>query len=135
MFYFIPGPYTPNTASTNRWLGYLRFFSESSIETHAVFFRRNNEGTSIDSMPHIHVKNYWEHFYFDKGLLLYVSLFLYYIHFWFHLKKGDVIYCYEQADVWKLFLKNGVKVYAEYTEHPDVVGLGGEVFSYFSKAV
>jgi glycosyltransferase involved in cell wall biosynthesis len=49
------------------------------------------------------------------------------------LKKGDVIYCYEQVNVWKLFLKKGVRVFSEYTEHPDVIGLGGN-FMHTSRA-
>ena len=127
-FYFIPSLYLPNTAATNRWLAYLRHLSERNVETHVVFFMPNKEFSKMDDMPNIYAHYYWEHFYLKKGGLKYLSRILYYMHFWFRLKKGDVVYCYEQVNVWKLFLKKGVNVYSEYTEHPEVIGLGGHFF-------
>lgn len=127
-FYFIPSLFLPNTAATNRWLAYLRYFSEKGIETNVVFFRPNKNFLNIEKLPHIQVINYSCHFYIKIQGLEYLSYLLYYIHFWFSLKPKDVLYCYEQVDVWKLFLKKGVRVFAEYTEHPNVVGLGGKFF-------
>lgn len=133
-FYFIPSTYLPNTAATNRWLAYLRHFSEREIETHVVCFMPNKEFSKLDEMPFVHVHNYWERFYLKNNLLKYLSCLLYYLHFRLHLKRGDVIYCYEQVNVWKLFLKKGVRVYSEYTEKPEVIGLGGHFFHTSHKA-
>lgn len=126
MFYFIPGVYLPNTAATNRCLAYLRYFSEQGIETTAVFFNRNGEGTSLPSMPNIEVRDVWKKYLFKKAPLRYISTLFRLLFFRWSLKKGDVVYCYEYVNYWKLFIKRGVHIYAEYTENPDVIGLGGK---------
>lgn len=125
MFYFIPGVYLPNTAATNRCMAYLRHFSEQGIDTVAIFFNSNGEGTSLPSQPYIEVRDIWKKYLFKKGLFGYLSIMFHLLLFRWKLKKGDVVYCYEYVNYWKLFLKRGVRVYAEYTENPDVIGLGG----------
>ena len=125
MFYFIPGVYLPNTAATNRCLAYLQYFSENGIETNVLFFSSNNEGTLMPSMANIRIENIWKKYLFKSGPLRYLSLLFNLLRFRFRLKKGDVVYCYENVNYWKLLLKKGVKVFSEYTENPDVIGLGG----------
>ncbi len=132
-FYFIPSTYLPNTAATNRWLAYLRYLSERKIETEVILFMPNEEFSKLDDMPHIHIHHCWEHLYLSFGPFKYLSYLLYFLCFRMRLKKGDVVYCYEQVNIWKLFLKKGVRIYSEYTEHPDVIGLGGS-FMHTSKA-
>lgn len=132
MFYFIPGVYLPNTAATNRSMAYIRHLSELGITTIAVFFNENGRGECLPSMPNIIVNNVWKKYFFKKGTLSYLSLIIHLLLFRKRLKKGDVVYCYEYVNYWKLFLKKGVRVYAEYTENPDVIGLGGR-FLYTSK--
>ena len=127
-FYFIPSTYLPNTAATNRWLAYLKHLSERKIETHVICFMPNKDFSHMDEMPFVSIHNYWEHYYMKIGLLKYLSCIFYYLHFRLRLRKGDVVYCYEQVNVWKLFLKKGVRVYSEYTEKPEVIGLGGKFF-------
>lgn len=126
MLYFIPGTYLPNTAATNRCLAYLRFLSESCIETQVVFFSPNRQGEVISSMPFVHIKGIWAGYLFKRGLLRYLSMLINLFFFRLRLKKGDVVYCYENVNYWKLFFKKGVKVFSEYTENPDVIGLGGK---------
>lgn len=126
MFYFIPGLYLPNTAATNRCMAYLHYLSEQKIETNVVFFSQNRQGDVMPSMQSIHVKNLWEKYLFKKGPLRYISMLVNLLLFRLRLKKGDIVYCYENVHYWKLFLKSGVRVFAEYTENPDVIGLGGK---------
>lgn len=126
MFYFIPGTYQPNTAATNRCLAYLRFFSENKISTRAVFFTTNRDKAKMPVMPGIDCDNEWEKCLFKNGPLKYISLLFRLMLFRWRLKKGDVVYCYENVNYWKLFLKKEVSVYAEYTENPDIIGFGGQ---------
>lgn len=126
MLYFIPGLYLPNTAATNRCLAYLRYLSEQSIETTVVFFSPNKQAHEMPSMNFVHVKSLWKNYLFKKGPLRYISILFNLSLFRFHLRKGDIVYCYENVNYWKLFLKKGVKVFSEYTENPDVIGLGGK---------
>ncbi len=133
MFYFIPGVYLPNTAATNRCLAYLRRLSEQGIYTKAVFFNDNGHGESITPLPNIQVVNIWKRYLFKRGYLAYFSILFHLLLFRFHLKKGDVVYCYENINFWKVFLKKDVRVYAEYTENPEVIGTGGR-FLHTSRA-
>lgn len=125
MFYFIPGVYMPNTAASNRFLAYLKYFSERQIQTISVFFTCDIDRNELEAKPYIQVKNYWKERSLE-GPFKYLSVFFQLLSFRRHLKPGDVVYCYENVNYWKLFLKKGVRVYAEYTENPDVIGLGGK---------
>ena len=127
-FYFIPGTYIPNTAATNRWLAYLKFFSKNGIDTTVVFFRSDENRDVLNETDNIRVLNLWRKYSTKFTISFYVCLLLEYCKFWFKLKSGDVVYCYEQANLWRFFMKKGVRLYSEYTEHPDIIGYGGSVF-------
>ncbi|MBP5769818.1 MAG: glycosyltransferase [Bacteroidaceae bacterium] len=114
-------------------MAYLRYLSEKEIETNVLFFSSNNDGIVMPSMVNIRVENIWKKYLFKRGVLRYLSIFFNLLRFKKRLKRGDVVYCYENVNYWKLFLKKGVRVYSEYTENPDVIGLGGK-FLYTSKA-
>lgn len=122
----------PNTAATNRMLAYLQYLSEQEIVSEVIFFTSDKYGSVMSPMPGIHIKNEWTNYLFKKGLFSYISILWALLKFRFRLKQGDIVYCYEYVNYWKLFLKKGVKVFAEYTENPDVIGLGGK-FLYTSK--
>lgn len=77
-------------------------------------------------LPNVNVLDVWKKYVFKKGPLIYLSILFNLLLFRLKLKKDDVVYCYENVSYWKLFLKKGVRVYAEYTENPDVIGLGGK---------
>lgn len=126
-FYFIPEVYHANTAQTNRCIAYLKHFSQTGIRATLVSFRPNSCRTCFPDFNGIQQLNYWKKFLLP-GKFAYISYLFYYILFYFKLKKGDTIYCYSQADLWKIFLKKGVNVYVEYTENPDVIGLSGSFF-------
>ena len=126
MFYFIPGIYLPNTAATNRCLAYLRYLSENKIEARVVFFSPNKKRVTMPPLSNVFVDNVWEQYWFNNGSLRYISILWNLLLFRFRLRSGDVVYCYENVNYWKLFLKKGVRVFSEYTENPDVIGLGGK---------
>lgn len=128
-FFFLPSVYEPNTAATNRMLSYMKGFSEAGIKTTVVYFRPNSKHDFYDAhLDNIEIKNYWKTLYLNWGPLKYLSLLCYIVHFICSLKKGDIVYCYNSAEIWYWILKfrKGIKVHVEYTEHPEVRGIGGK---------
>lgn len=127
--YYLPGSYDPGSAATNRALSYIKAFSELGYDINVVFFRPNKNYDLLKvSYNHINIKSYWTFFYSENKCLKYILLLIYYFHFIFSLKKGDIVYCYGGADIWSLILKwkRDVKIYVEHTEHPEVIGIGGQ---------
>lgn len=128
-FYFIPTTYQPNTAATNRAVSFIRGFSELGVKTHVVYFEPN-EGR--DTLPgvyeNVEFTYYWKRFYWGNKIAKYFFLLSYYIRFLTKLRKGDVVLCYSQANIWNLILKwrKGIRIFVEHTEHPEVVGIGGK---------
>ena len=127
-FYYVPAFYDPNTAATNRSLSFIKGFSELGVQTKVVFFRPNYNYDHIkDSFPNIDFIYYWDSCYLNKSFLKYISLFFYYFKFLLTLKKGDTVLSYGNADLWSFILrfKKGIRLFVEYTEHPEVTGIGG----------
>lgn len=127
-FYFLPTVYDPNTAATNRALSYIKGFSELGITSNVIFFRPNKNFDKIsESYKNVHFRYYWKFCYFNNSIFKYISLLFYLIHFLFTLRSGDIVFCYNNAEIWSQILRfrRGVKLYVEYTEHPNATGIGG----------
>lgn len=127
-FYFIPAVFSPNTAATNRTLSYIKGLSELGVETNVVFFRANDNYDKIEkAFNFIHVKYYWNKTIHSILFFKYIHIFFSIIFFLLKLKNGDIVYCYGNAEIWSLILKlrKKVHVYVEYTEHPEITGIGG----------
>lgn len=127
MFYFIPSIYEPNTAVGNRNLGFIRYFSQHGIETEVLFFRPDDAFSTItDEFEHITFRYLWKKSWIKHHLFSYISITLYLLWFYCHLRKGDKVFLIEQAYIWTHLLhRKGVEIYAEYTENPEVTGIGG----------
>ena len=127
MFYFIPSIYEPNTAVSNRNMGFIRFFSEKNIDTQVLFFRPDKDFSTIEvHYPNINYHYYWKRGWINHSILCYLSILLYLLKFYLKLKKGDKVFFIEQAYIWTHILrKRGIEVFAEYTENPEVTGIGG----------
>lgn len=127
MFYFIPSIYEPNTAVSNRNLGFIRYFSQHGIETEVLFFRPDNDYSTIsDKFDYISFRYLWKRGWIRHHVLCYISITFYLLWFYCHLRKGDKVFLIEQAYIWTHLLhRKGVDIYAEYTENPEVTGIGG----------
>ena len=129
MFYYIPPTYDPNSAATNRALSFIKGFSELNIKTTVVYFRPNRHyDINNFSFPNITIKTYWKKRMIKHKLLLFFFQILYYINFIWKLKNNDKVLITGNAVIWNLILKfrKHANLFIEYTEHPEVVGIGGK---------
>lgn len=131
-FYFLNYSYSPNTASTNRALAYLKGLSELGVCTNAVFFLTDKRRSKIEyDIPGINITYCWDKWYYiNNKYLKHICYVVFVLSFLFKLKAGDTVYMYNMADMLHFILrKNGVKVFVEKTEHPSMYALGSKVYS------
>lgn len=126
MFYFVPLSYNHlAAASINRCKAYINGFSQLGVETTVVYFGSKKEYAE-NELPHIRF-SYFRNPFANKWLS-YISQSLYVIWFLLKLKKGDAVFFYGSAWLWYQVVKwkKGVRVYVEYTEKNEIVGIGGK---------
>ena len=100
MFFFIRYSYAPNTAPTNRAMGYLRAFSEMGVQTRVILFEPDRVHSKIqEDYPHIEFEYLWDKCYIGVPRLKKLSLRLYLRKFVRNLKKGDTVYVYGFPDL------------------------------------
>ncbi len=130
MFYILYRRYIPNTAKGNRFLAFLKGFSELGVQAEVVFFSPNENYDRVTSVfPNIHYNYYWEKRYLKKGGFKYLSILWYFLSFIFNLRKGDKVLLLGGADILPLLLKKkDVDIYVENTEHPEIVAQGNRFF-------
>lgn len=125
MFYFVYTSISPNTASGNRYLSFLRGFDELGIDCTAVLLSPSDNHYKINgTYKHVKIKYYWRDWKIARRVLdkLYLPISL--KRFISNIKEGDVVFCYgSPALVEKLVARKGVKVYHERTESPEVLPL------------
>lgn len=122
MLFFLNIYYTPNTANTNRLLGYYSAIDKMKIDAKIVYLMPQNKGETPPS-NYKYVKN----LQILKGRLPKLSivrLLLFRCALWRFLKllkEGDVVYTYGVNQATKAVLsRKGVRCYCERTEHPIV---------------
>lgn len=125
MFYIINDSFSPNTASGNRFLTFLKGFDELGVVGTAVLLQPSHGHDKVgDIYQNIKIMCQWkdwpcarkllDRLYRPIGLKRFISI----------LKYGDVVFCYGSPGlVVKLLSKKGVKVYHERTESPEVLPL------------
>lgn len=94
-FYVLQTSFSPNTASTNRLLGFLKTLSRKGIDTEVVFFMSDRNNSEAPELPHIRYNYYWKKFNVRNErikTLLYV--FVYAKKFLKYVKPGDTVYLY-----------------------------------------
>lgn len=126
MFYFVPISYNHlAAASINRCKAYINGFSQLGVETTVVYFG-NKQEYAENELPHIKF-SYFKNPFANKWLS-YISQSLYVIWFLLRLKKGDAVFFYGSAWLWYQVVKwkKGVRVYVEYNEKNEIVGIGGK---------
>ncbi len=122
MIHFIYLSYRPNTAPTNRALACLKSIDTLDIPIQAHFLLPDNKKSKIEEIfRNITIHYGWEHHYIDLKYLNYLSYFNYLLQLRKELRPGDKIYIYSLNDiVRRMVFKEGVKVYYEITESPEV---------------
>ena len=126
MFYFFPTSYQlVALAAINRCKAYIRGLSELGVET-AVVCYGDEKAYAEEKLPNIKYEIFRNPF--RNKWLSYIPQTLYVIWLLLKLRKGDTCYFYGGTWLWYQVLrwKKGVKVYVEFTEKPEIVGLGGK---------
>lgn len=126
-FYVVCNTYYPNTAFSNRVLGFLRGFSELGVDAEVVFLTPDPEMSKVqETYPHITFKYMWENMPFSNRILNKFADEFYGWKFAWSLKPGDVVFLTNFGNVFfKVVKRKGVKVVHEKTEHPDVYSFKG----------
>lgn len=122
-FYILSNVFAPNTAVTNRALAFIHGFSELGIQAKWVFLSPDSHCSKVqDQLPNIDVIYLWKRCYAKNRFLEHLYLQYKYAKFFYSLKKGDtVLLLGMSAYVYRLAKREGINVFHERTEHPDVV--------------
>ena len=128
--YFIYRTYTPNNASTNRALAYMKALSALHYEVTVLFLMPDNRFSRISKeLPGISVKYCWDKKYINRRVIKNISYIYYLIDVYRCVKPGDVVYLYGVVDLMALLVyKKGIRLYVEKTEHPMVYPAKGRIF-------
>lgn len=124
MFYFFYNSLRPNTASGNRFLAFLKGFDELGVETTAVLLTTSCGYLVNESFRHVKVKYLWKEWPLFGHVLRRLHAPFAMRQFVSQLKSGDIVFCYGSPEYLSSFVGiNGVKVYHERTESPEVLPL------------
>lgn len=121
-FYIVCNVYKPNTAPTNRILGFVHGFSELGIDAEVVFLIPDSKRSKVErKYPHISFRYMWEKMPFSNRVLNKLAEKYYGCKFARKLMPDDVVFLTNFGNIFfKVINKKGVKVVHEKTEHPDV---------------
>ncbi len=122
--YFIYNTFTPNIASNNRALAYLKSLSLLHYEITVIFIMPDKEFSRLsEHLPGITVEYCWDRYYINIRYLNTLSYCIYLNLIRKRVKSGDVVYLYGGVDLLRVLTsKPGVRVFYERTEHPLVYG-------------
>ena len=121
MFYFVKFTYSPNTAPTNRAIGFWKALSEMGVHTRVVLFAPDKHFSRFnENLPHVDFVYLWDKNYINLPFLKKLSLKLYLRQFIQRLKPGDKVYVYGFPELVVALSKHkDIEVYEERTEHND----------------
>ena len=124
-FYIFYSSIAPCTASGNRFLAFLRGFDDLGVEGTAVLLNPSDDFYRItESYQHIKVKYLWRKWMLANRIIGRLFRPIMWKFFLSKLNRGDVVFCYGSPEqVADLVKKEGVRVYHERTEHPEVLKL------------
>lgn len=126
---FLLNSYSPNTASTQRILGYLKGLEEAGIETDVYLFWPDGNQTIKTSFSNIRIHYLWQHLYINNRVLKYFSNLLYVLFIYIKIRRGDVVYMYGLEELLPILTRRkGVKFFHERTEIPLADRFGGRLF-------
>ncbi len=118
-FYIIRDCYFPNTAPTNRMMGFIKGFSELGIKTDVVFFMPDFSLSKAPQIDGVTYHYYWKYLPTKNRILrFFYYQFIYVYILYFKIKRGDKVLVLGCDDVVTLLSKKkGIDVYYERTEH------------------
>ena len=121
MLYFLDFQYSPNNATNNRLLAYYRAFDQMGVKAHVVYVHPDRRYSRInEKFSNIQITYLWNNFLPYRGFFRKLTYGRYVKRFLSMLKPGDIVYTYEVSALTMACTKiEGVKVYAERTEHPE----------------
>ena len=121
MLYILNFQYSPNTAANNRLLAYYGAFDQMGVKAHVVYVHPDRQYSRIDEkFSNIRITYLWNKFLPYRGFFGKLTYGRYVSRFLSMLKPGDIVYTYSVSALTMACTKiEGVKVYAERTEHPE----------------
>lgn len=128
--YFVYSSFSPNSASNNRALAYLKALSLLEYKV-SVFFLMPDAKMSrmLEEYPMITVSYCWDKGYHKGKIIKYLSYIKYVLDIYKRVKPGDVVYLYGEVDLLMLLCrKKGIHVFHERTEHPVILPPKGLLF-------
>lgn len=115
--------YNPNTATTNRFMSFVKGFSELGLNTYVVFIRPNKYEDKVhDEYENVTFSYLWEGKQLKHGKYKYIQQIIWILNSLRKIEKGYNIIVFGTIEflfVFSLF-KHKVNIYHEVTEHPDV---------------
>lgn len=128
MFYIVNYTYNPNTAVSNRLLGYYAALDKLGITTTVIYLIPNNNKITA-KYKNIKIEYIQHKITYKNKILQYLQVQKDIHNFIRTLKPGDIVYTYGIKRVTKELLKaKGVKIFAEKTEHISIC-TGGRITS------
>lgn len=131
MVYFIYSSFSPNNASNNRALAYLKALSKLHFKVSVFFLMPDVRHSRItEDLPGISITYCWEKNYHRGRISKYLSYIRYLISIYRMVQPGDIVYLYGEIDILMLLSrKKGVHLFHERAEHPFVYPPRGHIFS------
>ena len=137
--FFIESSYIPTAASTNRLIAYAKYLVSRGVRVSFYYlFPDKEKHKSSDYTDIINFVYLWEN---RKTANKYINTYLS-LHAFLKLTKPEIpVYVYSSLNcIHTLRKKNGIRLYQEFTENPEVVGrkgglFGDYLFSLYKKSV
>ena len=131
MVYFIYSSFSPNNASNNRALAYMKALSELKYKVSVFFLMPDAKSSRMsENYPGISVTYCWDRNYHRGRISKYLSYIRYLFSIYRMIKPGDIVYLYGEVDLLMLLSrKKGVRVFHERAEHPFVYPPQGHLLS------
>lgn len=120
MLYFLNFNYEPNTAVYNRLMGYYKALDYLGIKATVIFLYPSINYDRVNyKFKNIDIIYFWNKWMPYRGPFRRLTFNRYIKSFISKLKPGDIVYTYGIDRLTYLCVQvNGIKVYAERTEHP-----------------
>ncbi len=121
MIYFLNFSYCPNTAPENRLQGYYHALDKMNVKATVVYIHPDNHcSRNSTKYKNISTEYLWNPYMPYRGPFRRLTLFRYIRRFLKRLRAGDIVYTYSLSLLTKMCEEvNGVRVFAERTEHPE----------------